>query len=97
MGCLLQIFFMTSMSVIIDSYAHYNSSAYTKPFRYLSYDENGFPLKESDRESLLQEFPDNSDKLTKKRKQSFLFFKHYQSEYDPAWAHLTITVVPHSI
>ena len=44
--------------MIIDSHAHYNSSAYKKPFRYLSYDENGYALKEGDREQLLQETKD---------------------------------------
>ena len=43
------------ISVIIDSHAHYNNSAYKKPFRYLSYDKDGYALKEGDREQLFQE------------------------------------------
>lgn len=41
--------------MIIDSHAHYNSSAYKSQFRYLSYGEDGFALKEGDREQLLEE------------------------------------------
>ena len=41
--------------MIIDSHAHYNSSAYKKPFRYLSYDANGYALKEGNREQLFRE------------------------------------------
>ena len=41
--------------MIIDSHAHYNNSAYKKPFRYLSYDKDGYAIKESDREQLFQE------------------------------------------
>ena len=40
--------------MIIDSHAHYNSSAYKKPFRYLSYGADGSALKEGDREQLLR-------------------------------------------
>jgi len=36
--------------VIIDSHAHYNKHAYKQPFRYLSYDKDGYSLKEGDRE-----------------------------------------------
>ena len=46
------------MSVIIDSHAHYNNSAYKKPFRYLSYGKDGYVLKEGDREQLFQELLD---------------------------------------
>jgi TatD DNase family protein len=42
------------ISVIIDSHAHYNN-AYKKPFRYLTYDKDGYALKEGDREQLFQE------------------------------------------
>ena len=41
--------------MIIDSHAHYNNNAYKKPFRYLSYDKDGYALKEGDREQLFQE------------------------------------------
>jgi len=41
--------------VIIDSHAHYNNNAYKKPFRYLSYDKDGYALKEGEREQLFQE------------------------------------------
>ena len=44
--------------MIIDSHAHYNNSAYKKPFRYLSYDKYGYALKEGDREQLFQELRD---------------------------------------
>ena len=44
--------------MIIDSHAHYNSSAYKSQFRYLSYGEDGFSLQEGDREQLLQEMKD---------------------------------------
>jgi TatD DNase family protein len=40
--------------VIIDSHAHYNNNAYKKPFRYLSYDKDGYALKEGEREQLFQ-------------------------------------------
>ena len=43
--------------MIIDSHAHYNN-AYKKPFRYLSYDKDGYALKEGDREQLFRELPD---------------------------------------
>ena len=42
------------VSVIIDSHAHYNNNAYKKPFRYLSYDKDGYALKEGEREQLFQ-------------------------------------------
>ena len=42
--------------MIIDSHAHYNNNAYKKLFRYLSYDKDGYALKEGDREQLFQEF-----------------------------------------
>lgn len=41
--------------MIIDSHAHYNNSAYEKSFRYLSYDKDGYALKEGDREQLFRE------------------------------------------
>ena len=41
--------------MIIDSHAHYNSSAYKKPFRYLSYSADGYALEEGDCEQLLRE------------------------------------------
>jgi len=44
--------------VIIDSHAHYNNSAYKKPFRYLTYDKDGYALQEGDREQLFQELQD---------------------------------------
>lgn len=44
--------------MIIDSHAHYNSGAYKNSFRYLTYDMNGYALKEGDREQILQELLD---------------------------------------
>jgi TatD DNase family protein len=44
--------------VIIDSHAHYNNSAYKKPFRYLSYDKDGYSLKEGELPQLMQEMDD---------------------------------------
>ena len=41
--------------MIIDSHAHYNNSAYQKPFRYLALDQAGYALKEGDREQLFRE------------------------------------------
>ena len=41
--------------MIIDSHAHYNSSAYQKPFRYLAYGADGYTLKEGQREQLFQD------------------------------------------
>ena len=41
--------------MIIDSHAHYNNNAYKKPCRYLSYDKDGYTLKEGDREELFQD------------------------------------------
>ena len=41
--------------MIIDSHAHYNNSAYKKLFRYLSYDKDGYSLKESELPQLMQE------------------------------------------
>jgi len=46
--------------VIIDSHAHYNNNAYKKPFRYLTYDKDGYALKEGDREQLFQELLDTN-------------------------------------
>ena len=46
------------ISVIIDSHAHYNNSAYKKPFRYLSYDKDGYALKEGELPQLIQEMED---------------------------------------
>ena len=44
--------------MIIDSHAHYNNSAYKKPFRYLSYDKDGYALKEGELPQLMQEMED---------------------------------------
>lgn len=44
--------------MIIDSHAHYNNSAYKKPFRYLSYDKDGYALKEGELPQLIQEMED---------------------------------------
>ena len=44
--------------MLIDSHAHYNNNAYKKPFRYLSYDKDGYSLKEGEREQLFQELAD---------------------------------------
>lgn len=44
--------------MIIDSHAHYNNSAYKKPFRYLSYDKYGYALKEGELSQLMQEMGD---------------------------------------
>ena len=41
--------------MIIDSHAHYNNNAYKKPFRYLSYDNDGYSLKEGELPQLMQE------------------------------------------
>ena len=41
--------------MIIDSHAHYNNSAYKKPFRYLSYDKDGYALREGELSQLIQE------------------------------------------
>ena len=41
--------------MIIDSHAHYNNNAYKKPFRYLSYDKDGYALKEGVRDQLFQD------------------------------------------
>ena len=41
--------------MIIDSHTHYTNSAYRNPFRYLSYDKDGYALKEGDREQLFRE------------------------------------------
>ena len=41
--------------MIIDSHAHYNNGAYKKPFRYLAYGEDGYTLREGDREQLFRE------------------------------------------
>ena len=46
--------------MIIDSHAHYNNSAYKKPFRYLSYDEDGYTLKEGELPQLIQEMKDRN-------------------------------------
>ena len=44
--------------MIIDSHAHYNNNAYKKPFRYLSYDKDGYTLKDGDRAELFQDLLD---------------------------------------
>ena len=41
--------------MIIDSHSHYNNNAYKKTFRYLSYDKDGYALKEGGREQLFRE------------------------------------------
>ena len=41
--------------MIIDSHAHYNNNAYKKLFRYLSYDKDGYSLKEGELPQLMQE------------------------------------------
>lgn len=41
--------------MIIDSHAHYNNSAYKKPFRYLTYGEEGYAIKEGELNQLIQE------------------------------------------
>ena len=46
--------------MIIDSHAHYNNNAYKKPFRYLTYGDDGYALKEGDREQLFQELLKNN-------------------------------------
>ena len=51
-------FFVRGAPMIIDSHAHYNNNAYKKPFRYLSYDKDGYSLKEGEREQLFQELED---------------------------------------
>ena len=40
--------------MVIDSHAHYNNT-YKKPIRYLTYGEEGYTLKEGDREQRFQE------------------------------------------
>ena len=46
--------------MIIDSHAHYNNSAYKKSFRYLSYDKDGYTLKEGELPQLIQEMEDTN-------------------------------------
>ena len=46
--------------MIIDSHAHYNNNAYKKPFRYLTYGDDGYALKEGDRDQLFQELLENN-------------------------------------
>lgn len=41
--------------MIIDSHAHYNLSAYQNQFRYLTFREDGYAIREGDREQLFQE------------------------------------------
>ena len=41
--------------MIIDSHAHYNNNAYKKLFRYLTYDNDGYSLKEGELPQLMQE------------------------------------------
>ena len=53
-GLWLLFFAKVVIFVIIDSHAHYNNSAYKKPFRYLAWD-NGYALKEGDRAQLFDE------------------------------------------
>ena len=44
--------------MIIDSHSHYNNNAYKKPFRYLSYDKDGYTLKEGELPQLMREMGD---------------------------------------
>ena len=44
--------------MIIDSHAHYNNNAYKNPFCYLSYDKDGYSLKEGNREQLFRDLLD---------------------------------------
>ena len=44
--------------MIIDSHAHYNNNAYKKPFRYLTYGEDGYALKEGELPQLMHEMDD---------------------------------------
>ena len=44
--------------MIIDSHAHYNNNAYKKPFCYLTWDQNGYALKEGELPQLMQEMED---------------------------------------
>ena len=44
--------------MIIDSHAHYNNGAYRKPFRYLTYGEDGYALREGGWEQLFRELLD---------------------------------------
>ena len=46
--------------MIIDSHAHYNNSAYKKPFRYLSYDKDGYSLNEGELPQLMQEMEETN-------------------------------------
>ena len=46
--------------MIIDSHAHYNNNAYKKPFRYLSYDKDGYAIKEGELPQLMQEMGDSN-------------------------------------
>ena len=46
--------------MIIDSHAHYNNNAYKKPFRYLTYGDDGYALEEGDRDQLFQELLENN-------------------------------------
>ena len=46
--------------MIIDSHAHYNNNAYKKPFRYLSYDKDGYSLKEGELPQLMQEMEESN-------------------------------------
>ena len=46
--------------MIIDSHAHYNNNAYRKSFRYLTYGDDGYALKDGDRDQLFQELLENN-------------------------------------
>ena len=46
--------------MIIDSHAHYNNNAYKKSFRYLSYDKDGYTLKEGELPQLIREMENAS-------------------------------------
>ena len=44
--------------MIIDSHAHYANNCYKKPFRYLTWDENGYALAEGELPQLIQQMED---------------------------------------
>lgn len=46
--------------MIIDSHAHYSSTAFKNTFRYLTRNEDGYALREGNREQLFQELLDTN-------------------------------------
>ena len=40
--------------MIVDSHAHYHNNAYKKPFRYLTYGEEGYALKQGESQQIFQ-------------------------------------------